>query len=135
MVPGSIHCIKCGFLLDAPADDPDRPLKKVFKWWLLFYAFWRTWDIVFMGLAALRSPSGSDLSMVYLSLFLLAALSLFSIAMLWQGRQWGLFVFICAELPRGVLELLLGDIKAPVYPLIAIAIMSYVSVRANFRRA
>ena len=135
VVPGSIHCIKCGFLLDAPADDPDRPLKKVFKWWLIFYGFWRVWAVVVYSLAAFRNPVGGDAWLIFLILSLLAALSLFAIGMLWQGRQWALFIFICAELAKGFLELLLGDIKAPVLAIVAIAIMSFVGVRAKFQRA
>jgi hypothetical protein len=135
VIPGSVHCIKCGWLVDATEDDPDRPLKKIFKWWLLFYGFWRIVGVVLNGLAALGSPPGSDAALFFRGLFLLVALSLFSIVMLWQGRKWGLPLFIGAEVAGALWAFAFGDFLAPFFVIIPILIMWIVSTRAKFQRA
>jgi len=135
VIPGSVHCAKCGHLVDAPEHDPDRPLRKIFGWWLLAYGYWRFLSVLRNGVAALHSLPGTDAEPLFGGLFLFSALSLFAIVMLGLGRKWALGVFIGAELAAGILRLLSGDSTGMVFAVIAIAIMSVVSTRAKFQIA
>lgn len=135
VIPGSVHCVKCGNLLGATEADPDRPLRKVFTWWLLCYGFWRIVGIVSNGLAAHRSTLGSDAWLFSTVMCVICAVSLSAIATLWTGRKWGLFLFIAAEVTAGLWAFLFVNLFAPVFAILPIAIMWFVSKRANFRRS
>ena len=135
VVPGSVHCPKCGHALGATEADPDRPLKRVFKWWLILYGFLRAKAVLQDAIAIYRSAEGSDAALYFSVLGALSALSFFALVMLWRGRRWALIVFVVAELAAGLWMLLFNQIFDAPFPVIAVAIMWYVSKRANFQRA
>jgi len=135
VIPGSVHCIKCGYLLDTRELDPDRPAQKLFALWLLYYGIWRLTTVLWNGMAAADSLLGSDAELRLASLSLLSGLSLFAMAMIWLGKRRAVLLFFVAELAAGLWQLLLGDFVGGTYPLIAAGIMWSIGTRSKYQAA
>lgn len=132
--PGSSDCLQCGYLFSASESTPGFSPRKVFKWWLLFYAFWRVFVLVNYGVAAHRFESGVFFY-YFGAIAVLAIVSLAGIALLWQGRKVGLYVFGAGEVVSALVQALFGSYLAVIYPVVAVGIMWLVGKRAEFRRA
>jgi len=132
--PGATDCLKRGHLFSAAESTPGFSPQGVFKWWLLFYAFWRLFALFNYGVAAYRFESG--VFFYWFGTVAVAALvSLAGIGMLWRGKKLGLYVFAAGEVLSACVQGLFGDYTAAIYPFVAVGIMWLVSKRAEFRRA
>ncbi|WP_139351950.1 hypothetical protein [Polaromonas sp. A23] len=127
--PGATDCVKCGYLFTAAESNPGFSPRKIFKWWLGFYAFWRAFGLVTSSIAALRAVD-AGLSFYFAATALCLTVSLIGIFLLWRGRKVGLAVFVVGEALSTVLQLLVGNVIAVIYPFIAVGVMWLTHKRA-----
>ena len=132
--PGASDCTKCGYVFSVAESTPGFSPKKLFKWWLGFYAFWRAFAVLNYGVAAYRFEEG-----VFFYYFggvaLLAVVSILGIIELWRGKSTGLVIFVTAEVLSAAVQFAFGNIAAAIYPLGASAIMWLVHKRATASEA
>lgn len=135
VIQGSVHCIKCGHLLDFSALDPARPMQQMFKWCLMGYGFWRLSSALRNGTAALHSVPGSETHLFVAVLSVFSVLSLVAMGMLFLGMRKALILFVVAELAIFFWVLMSGDSLGAGVSLIAISIVSVVGRSARFQVA
>jgi hypothetical protein len=121
--------VKCGYLFTATESNPGFSPKKVFKWWLGFYAFWRALGLVTSSVAAVRAADAGA-SVYFAATAVCLAVSLIGIFLLWRSRNVGLAVFAVGEVLSAVLQLLVGNLIAVIYPFIAVGVMWLTHKRA-----
>ena len=133
VIPGSVHCVKCGHLLVDRMPDPNRVMKTLFRWWLMLYGFWRLSAVLRDGVATLHSVPGSEDHLMAAGLSFLSALSLIAIAVLFLGKRRAVFLFVGAELAVSIWLLAFGDRTVFVFPLVAIVIMLLLGKGAKYQ--
>lgn len=126
---GASDCAKCGYIFTAAESNPGFSALKLFKWWLVFYAFWRVWAVVTNGIAAFRVQD-APIQVFLVGAAVLALVSLVAIVLLWRTYKPALLVFVGAEALSATWLVLFGQWPAAIYPVAAAAIMWVVSKRA-----
>jgi hypothetical protein len=121
--------VKCGYLFAAAESNPGFSPKKVFKWWLGFYAFWRALGVATSSVAAIRAADAGA-SGYFAATAVCLAISLIGIFLLWRSRKTGFAVFAVGEVLSAVLQLFVGNVVAVIYPFIAVGIMWLTHKRA-----
>jgi len=104
----------------------------ILRSWLLLYAAWRLFTAFNYGVAAYRFESGIFL-FYFGAIAALAVLSLVGIAVLWQRKRIGLFVFASAELISAIVQAMFGNFVDAIYPVVAVASTWLAAKRAKPR--